>query len=314
MSLFEQRIDRRRFLAGSATVGMGLALPTVAVRQASAYALSTFGTGELHIVSDGHLSLPRSFSFPDSIDSAELEALLRRYDLDTTTLTPDCNLTLWHNDDRLVLFDVGSGPNFMSTTGQLLDNLAELDIDPADVTDVVFTHAHPDHLWGLLDDFDELICPNATYHMSSVEWDYWRADDTLDKTPEARKTFVVGAQNRFPSIEDRIQLFSPGQEILPGVEAIDTRGHTPGHTSFALHAGDSSMVVVGDALTNVAVSFEKPSWRSGADQDQDQGVATRLALLDRLAAEQSTIIGFHLPHPGMGQVARQGNAYRFVVE
>lgn len=314
MSLLKNEINRRGFLKQSAVIGVGIVAPMLSVRQASAYALSTFGTGELYVVSDGNLQLPRSFAFPDSVDGSELEALLSRYDLNNDSFTPDCNLTLWRTDDRLILFDVGAGPNFMSTAGQLLDSLAELEIDPADVTDVVFTHAHPDHLWGLLDDFDELICPNATYHMSAPEWDYWSAADTLDKTPESRKTFVVGAQNRFPFIEDRLQLFTSGQEILPGVEAIDTSGHTPGHTSFALHSGGSSAVVIGDALTNVAVSFEKPAWHSGSDQDQAQGASTRLKLLDRLVADQSTIIGFHLPHPGRGSVERNGDHFRFIAE
>lgn len=314
MTFFTKAINRRQFIRRSAAIGAALTSPIVGLRQANAYALSTFGDGELNIVSDGHLMLPRSFAFPDSIDKAELDALLSRYDLQGDTFTPDCNLTLWRKDDRLILFDVGAGPNFMSTTGRLLDSLAMIDVDPADVTDVVFTHAHPDHLWGLLDDFDELICPDANYHIAAVEWGYWRAPDTLDKTPEARKTFVVGAQNRFAILEDRINLFNPGDELVPGVEAIDTHGHTPGHTSFALHAEGSSAVVLGDALTNVAVSFEKPSWPSAADQDPAQGVATRVALLDRLASDESTLIGFHLPHPGMGRVVREAGAYRFVAD
>jgi len=91
------------------------------------------------------------------------------------------------------LFDAGGGTLFLPTLGNLIDALASVDIEPGDITDVVFTHAHPDHLWGLIDDFDELSFPEANYYMNTEEWDYWRADDTMGKTPEARQSFVVGA-------------------------------------------------------------------------------------------------------------------------
>jgi len=307
-------INRRRFLACGSALAMTTLSPWLLPKRVHASTIATEGNGTLSVVSDGYLSLPRSFLYPDSIDRSELDAVLTAHNLDTTTLTPDCNVTIWRTGERLILFDVGSGPNFMPTAGQLVENLFAIDIDPADVTDVVFTHAHPDHLWGLLDDFDELICPNATYHMSATEWDYWRADDTLDKTPDARKSFVVGAQNRFPLIEDVMQLFAPGEEILPGVEAVATHGHTPGHTSFNIHSGNDSIMLVGDALTNVAVSFAKPAWHTNSDQNPEQGAATRLKLLDRLSADQSILIGYHLPQSGIGRVAREKNAYRFVVD
>jgi len=304
--------DRRCFLRRSAAAGLGIAVPMLVARQVSAYKVPAFGTGELQIFSDGQLSLPRSFLFPDSIDNAELQLLLKSHNMDGDTLTPDCNVTLWRTEQRLILFDMGAGPNFMPSAGRLLDNLSAANIDPTDVTDVVFTHGHPDHFWGLLDDFDDLVCPNATYHMSEQEWDYWRAADTLQNTPDVRKSGVVGAQNRIPLIEDAMQFFVPGQEVLPGVEAIDTHGHTPGHISFALHAGNTSVVLLGDAITNVAVSFARPSWPSGADQDPQQGAVTRTKLLDRLSVDHSSVIGYHLPYPGLGRVERVDSKYRFV--
>ncbi|MBX2881439.1 MAG: MBL fold metallo-hydrolase [Granulosicoccus sp.] len=305
--------DRRRFLRTATAFGLGSCVPGLVASSVQAAALPVLESGELQIVSDGQLSLPRSFAFPDSADNEELTELLAAHGLEGDTLMPDCNVTLWRHADRLILFDVGAGPNFMPGTGQLLENLANLDIDPMEVTDVVFTHAHPDHLWGVLDDFDELICPNATYHMSAIEWDYWRAPGTLDKTPEARQSFVVGARNRMAVIEQVISLFDAGQEVVPGVEAIATYGHTPGHTSFSLNTSDGPVVLLGDVLTNVAVSFARPDWHTGADQNPEQAANTRLALLERLVAEQTAIVGFHLPHPGVGRVERDGKYYRFAV-
>ena len=302
-------MTRRRVLAA----GAGLAGAALVPGGVAARGDLDLGGPEVMILSDGNLVLPIGFAFPD-VPADELVTLLAESGQATDQLTPDCNITLVRNGDRLILFDVGAGPNFMPSAGRLAESLADAGIDPGEVSDVVFTHAHPDHLWGLVDDFDELVFYEAAYHINRVEWDYWRADDTLEQTPEARQSFVVGAQNRFAYLEDRISLFGFGDEVLPGIEAVDTSGHTPGHTSFVVHGGDRPAMVVGDAVTNAAVSFAHPQWPSGSDQDPDKGAATRAMLLDRLAADEMAMIGFHMPHPGFGRVARDGAAYRFAVD
>jgi len=311
-------IGRRSFLQRSiATVAWGSSSSLLCF-QPNLGATSTearvvpFGDGEVLSLTDGQLSLPVSFMLPDSIDENERTSFLESQGLGPDTFTPQCNVTLWRTADRLVLFDLGAGTQFMPGAGLLPESLAAVGIDAFDITDVVLTHAHPDHLWGALDDFDELAYPNATYHVHRGEREYWLADDTLTKTPDARKPFVVGAQNRLPLFDDMLSLFEWGDELLPGIEAIDTHGHTPGHTSFALHDGSNSLIVVGDALTNAAISFERPKWPSGSDQNPEQGVRTRLALLDRLSVDKSMILGYHLNAPGIGQVERLANAYRFV--
>ncbi len=270
-----------------------------------------FGGTELTVLTDGNLSIPSRLILPSSIDEAEKATFLKNNELDQEFFQPDCNITLWRNKDRLVLFDVGAGTNFMPSAGKLLEDLESLNIDPSDITDVVFTHGHPDHLWGLVDDFDELAFPEAAFFMHEQEWDYWRADSTFDALSDERKSFAVGAKNRFAYIEDQVNLFRYGDEVLPGVEAVDSHGHTPGHTSFALHAGSSSTLVLGDALTHPVLSFQMAHWPSGSDQDPDAGRTTRLALLDRLAGDKMQIVGYHLPHPGIGRVERTASAYRF---
>ena len=296
-----------------ALFGTASALPFLPGLASKAIADIKLGEKVITTVSDGHLMLPLDFSFPDAPHD-ELVALLQAAGHSTEMLEPDCNVTVLKDGDRVVLFDVGSGPNFMPSAGKILENIDAAGIAPEDVTDVVFTHAHPDHIWGLLDDFDEFVFPEASYFINQVEWDFWRADDTLDKMPEARKTFVVGAQNRLEALEDVIQFFNWGDEVLPGIEAVDTRGHTPGHTSFAIHDGSDSVMVIGDAATSSIVSFAHPEWPSGSDQDTGQGIATRTMLLDRLAQEQSRLVGFHLPEGGIGRVEKDGGAYRFVAE
>lgn len=304
----KEPFTRRKFLQSTIVAASGGVLLAGSLPGSSL----AVGSSELTVVSDGTLSLPLDFVLPSSIDASELQQFLETSQISREVLTPDCNVSLWRSNNRLVLFDVGAGSNFMPTAGKLSENLVAANIDPADITDVVFTHAHPDHLWGLVDDFDDLLFPNATYHMNELEWDYWRAEDTLMNTPDAQKGFVVGAQNRFSYIEEQISLFKMGAELLPGIEAVDTRGHTPGHTSFVVHDGGDSVFLLGDALTNVEISFRKPFWPSGTDQDRELGKQTRLKLLDRLATDKSAIVGYHLPQPGTGRVEREGDHYRFV--
>lgn len=302
-------VTRRNILQTGLAAGVATLLPA-GLKPAAAVDI---GDSVLSSVSDGNLVLPVSFSYPDA-PADDLVRLLQANGLPTDTLMPDCNVPVLKTSERLILFDVGSGQNFMPSAGRLLDNMADAGFDPAEVTDVVFTHCHPDHLWGLIDDFDEMIFANADYHMGRAEWDFWRDPATVDAMPEERKTFAVGAANRLVHLEDRIRLFEAGAEVLPGIEAVDTAGHTPGHMSFLLHGGSNPVFIGGDALTHFAVSFEQPGWPSGSDQDPVKGAETRLRLLDRLVADNAVLAGYHLPSPGEGRVERKGNAYRFVAE
>lgn len=299
---------RRELLKGGAALAATTAM-MAGPRAAFAQTIET-GSAELIVVSDGSLMLPMGFVFPDA-PQAELAKLLADNGMPADALRPDCNVTLVRTGDRLAIFDVGAGANFMPTAGKLADSLAAAGIDAGEVTDVVITHAHPDHLWGLTDDFDELVFPEAAYHIGQAEWDFWSSPDAITQVAEDRQTFVVGAQNRFAFIEDRINMLAAGAEVLPGIEAVATPGHTPGHMSFVVH-GSEPVMIVGDAITNSVLSFAHPEWKTASDQDQDQGVATRFALLDRLATDRMRAIGFHFPHPGAGHVDRAGEAFAYV--
>lgn len=307
-----RKLNRRSFALGLAATGLLTAAPLWA-RRVYAEEVMQAGAKKISTLSDGHLVLPLGFSFPD-VPEAEVRTLLSRYGIEGDATEPSLNLTLVDEGDRRILFDAGSGPHFMPSAGQLPDAMDAAGIDPTSITDVIFTHAHPDHLWGIVDDFEEVSFPEAAIHFPRAEWDFWSSERAIDTLEESRKPFAVGAQNRMALIEDRVQLFDAGAEVTPGIEAVDTSGHTPGHTSFLIHGdtGNGAIMVIGDALTNQAVSFEKPEWPTGSDQDTEKGIETRKQLLDRLASDNIAIIGYHLPGSGFGRVEKADTGYRFL--
>ena len=303
-------ITRRTFLQSTATTA---AVGLLAANTTKIWAQSSLAMGDkkIDVLSDGNLRLPVS-SLMNGVPKDEVDAFFNKHKLSLDALEPSCNLTLVRDGERTILFDVGSGPNFMPSAGKIADAMEAIELDPSEVTHVVFTHAHPDHLWGLLDDFDDPLFSEAEYMISKKEWDYWFDKETVNNIGEARQSFAAGAKRNLEAIEDSITRFDFEAEILPGIRAIDTSGHTPGHTSFEIRSGTESVVVVGDVLTNPFYSFEKPHWASGSDQDQDGGINARKSLLDQLAHEKMQMIGYHIPYPGIGRVERDGDNYKFV--
>ncbi|WP_377506903.1 MBL fold metallo-hydrolase [Octadecabacter sp. R77987] len=298
-------LTRRRFTTlAAAGIASGFAPLRASMAQTS------LGVFTLTSLSDGALTLPLSMTL-EHVPDDQRAAVTQHYGFGDT-LTPPCNVTLLQTDTRNILFDVGAGPEFMSSAGFLLDALDAAGLGPDDITDVVFTHAHPDHIWGLVDDFDDLLFANASYMMGQAEWDYWTDPDTVNTIDAGRTTFAVGAARRLARIADQVTFFGDGAEILPGVAARATFGHTPGHMAFEVRQGSEAIMILGDCIGNHHLAFDHPDWRSGSDQDADQGVATRVALLDQLAHEQMQILGFHLPDTGIGRVEKAGSAYRFV--
>jgi glyoxylase-like metal-dependent hydrolase (beta-lactamase superfamily II) len=301
---------RRGFLAGSAGLTASTALGLI---PSLAHAQLAVGDIQLDVVSDGSLTLPGSFIF-DPMPKDELGQILEKYGQSQEVLTPPCNVTLMRHGDRTVLFDVGSGPNFSPNSGILLESLDALGVAPEDITDIIFTHAHPDHLWGLLDDFDDPLFTEAAYMIGKSEWDYWMNPSTVGEIGEARASFAIGAVRRLEMIEDNISFFKDGDEIMPGVAARATLGHTPGHMALEVRDKSESVMILGDCIGNDHVAFARPGWNSGSDQDPELAAKTRVMLMEQLVHEKMRVIGYHLTGNGVGYVDNTNDGYVFVPE
>lgn len=300
------QLTRRTLLATSAATLAASALPAFAAAPHS----FKHGAFEVTVVSDGHLVLPTTMLAPTA-PPAERAALLQAAGQTAEQYQSPTNITLVRSGTDLILIDMGSGDRFMPTAGKLWDNLKSAGIDKAKITKVIFTHGHPDHLWGAIDELDDLVLPDATFYVGAAEWDFWQGDDAARGLPAERAGFVTGARRNYAAIKSKVKMFKPGDDIVTGLRTVATPGHTQGHVALEL-AGGEGLIVGGDVLTHPLISFAHPEWRPTADHVPEVAAETRKRLLDRMAADRSKLIGFHLPYPGVGAVERKDGAYRFV--
>ena len=302
------RINRRQVLAGTGALAASALLP----RPALASPAYSFTHGDFHItvLSDGFITLPGEILVPKA--SAEERAeILSRIDAPNGVVRAKANIPLLRKGDDLILVDIGSGRKYQPTDGLLAADLQGAGIDPSAITKVVFTHAHPDHMWATLREEGGLRYPNATFYVSASEWDFWMDPDYLTTMPDALHDFVKGAQRDLNAVKERVVMLKAGDDVISGMRVLDTAGHTPGHISLEL-AGAEGLLITADVANNQIVSFEHPDWTFGYDTLPDLAIQNRQKLLDRAATDKVKLLGYHWEYPGIGFAERNGSAFRFV--
>lgn len=296
-------ITRRRFVTSSLAAAGTLGFTQHLVAQMA------LPSGRLITVSDGHLLLPEQAVIGGLPDGAA--ELVEAAGFTVDGLENPCNLALWQREEKIVLFDAGAGGGFMPTAGKIIAGLETVGLTPDAITHVVFTHGHPDHLWGVLDDFDEPLFANAGYFMGAAEHAFWSDPATMGKVDETQQSMVAGAARRLEVLGDAVKLIEEGDEVLPGLHAVSLPGHTPGHMGYRIKDGEASVLIAGDAIGNGHLALARPEWSNPFDHDDALGQETRMALLEELAGSGEVFVGFHLPEGGMGTVAAIQRGYRF---
>lgn len=303
-------LNRRRFLAGSAALAAAPLMPWQALAKAVGPLTFTQGDAQVTVVSDGSLALPINVMAPEA-SPEQLAEIAKRLNWPANSAIASANVPVIKIGNDIIVVDNGSGPNFQQTAGKLGENLTDAGIDPASVTKVVFSHAHPDHIWGTSTKEGALLFPNAAYYVGETEWNFWTAPDLITKMPAEMGDFVKGAQRDLGAVKERVTMVKGGQDIVTGLSVIDTPGHTPGHLSLQL-AGGEGLIITVDAMINQIVSFEHPDWTFGFDADPAQAIQSRKALVDRAATDKVKLLGYHWQYPGVGFAERKDSAYRYV--
>jgi glyoxylase-like metal-dependent hydrolase (beta-lactamase superfamily II) len=310
-------LSRRSLIAAAAAIPAAGALPRFTAAQTAqpmnrAPFFYNFKLGDLQgaVASDGTVGPGKAVDLYSQAPKEEVQQLIAEAYADEQ-LVFEQNVLVLKAGDRLVLFDTGVGPAkaFGPNTGQLLQNLAAAGIDPKAINAVVLTHAHPDHCWQLVGEAGSPNFPNAQIFMTEADFAFWTDEAKLNN--DAIKGMIEGTRKVLLPIKERITFIQDGKEVVPGIQAMATPGHTVGHTSYVLTAGNQSLLLIGDVVHHSIFSTERPKFPFGFDTDPNLGIETRLKTLDMLASTRMPVLSFHFPWPGLGHIGRSGDAFRF---
>ena len=220
------------------------------------------------------------------------------------------NTFLIHSKGRIAIVDTGSGNYLQPTAGFVQRNLALAGIDPKSIDTVLLTHMHPDHSAGLTDMSNgQLLFPNAELVMHENELAHWFDDGAMAKVDErsAQLYFLAGREQVAP-YKNRTRLFREG-EVFPGVTAIPSLGHTPGHTAYLIASGNDQLMIWGDTVHVPEVQTAFPEAGMAFDTDLAVAAAARKRMFERVSADGILIAGMHLHFPAFSRLARRGEAY-----
>lgn len=254
------------------------------------------GSLDAAVLRDGDIRVPNDGkTLAVGIPKPEVDAVLTQAGEPTDTVHLGVQALLVRSGDRVLLFDTGAGDADFADAGRLPASLRAAGVEPAQVTDIFISHAHPDHVGGLTDGAGQALFANATVHLSAPEW------QAVQAAP-ANAALVA-------AISPRVDAFAPGAEIVPGVTAIPVEGHTPGHSAYEIVDGDARLLYIGDAAHHFAVSVQRPQWTIAFDGDAPVAEASREALLARAADSAVTIASPHFPYPGLGRIVRREGSF-----
>lgn len=272
--------------------------------------------GEIDVVTlrEGHRTFPlKEAEFIHNASMAEINAALAEAGMPPDQMTIVFNPIAVRTGGEWYLFDTGNGPQPAgSTAGLLMASLAAAGIAPETIPHVVISHFHGDHINGLLA-AGVAAFPNADILVPEREWTFWNDEgERARAAPGRMQELFANVARVFEKLRDRVRTYRGGEEIAPGITAVDTPGHSIGHTSFLVESGGERLYIQSDVTNHPALFARNPGWQARFDQFPDEAVATRKKVYEMLLAEKLLVQGFHFPFPSRGFIQRAGDGYRVV--
>ncbi|EZP39298.1 MBL fold metallo-hydrolase [Janthinobacterium lividum] len=267
--------------------------------------------GEFSItaISDGYLSA--SLDLLSNIDVMHASKLQQDAGVnDPSSIHINCYLV--RGRGRTILIDAGAG-GFKHWGGKLKVNLALAGVQASDIDTILLTHAHPDHVGGLLDASGEAAFPDAQLVVHQHEVAFWEDDGNLSRASDRARGNFLFARKVFEKYREKLRLFT-GNEVLPGISAMPLPGHTAGHSGYRIESGGRSLLIWGDIVHFPQIQIARPDVSIAFDQDPLLSAETRSTLLDVVSADNILIAGMHLGELGFARIRRKGNLYRIVYE
>ena len=301
--------------AGAAAMTFGGATPALAaspMQGAAGPDVVRFKLGDFEVTTilDGAIQLDGPHPiFGQNVDAADVQKLAEENFLPPSRMEIGFTQTVVNTGSEVILFDAGNGAGRRPNAGHMRKRLADAGIAPEAVDVVALTHFHPDHIGGLMEDGSPAF-PNARYVIPETEYNFWSPPEMA----EGEKTARVGklVQSNVVPMAEKAAFIKPGGSVAAGVEALDSSGHTPGHTSYHIESGGKRLVVLGDVCNHYVVSMQRPDWHVRFDMDKEKAVAARKNMLGMIAADKIAMVGYHMPFPAVGFVEPLGEGFRWV--
>lgn len=293
-------------LSGSARA----AAPQVG-KQAPGFFRWKVGEFEVTALHDGVVRGPLDPGRTPNAPLDEVKKLLAANFMSTEQATNHFTTLVVNTGSKLILIDAGFNNNGAPTTGQMAVNMAAAGIDPKQIDTVLISHFHPDHINGLRSKEGALVYANAEIVIPQADWDHYMDEAKMNAVPEAARGGFLASRRVFTPIAKDVRRHEAGKESVPGITAIATPGHTPGHLSFVVSSGTSTLLVVSDAANDPRIFARNPDWHFAPDLDKPLAVASRRKLLDMAATDRMQLSFYHAAFPATGYVAKDGAGFNW---
>jgi glyoxylase-like metal-dependent hydrolase (beta-lactamase superfamily II) len=316
-------LSRRGLLSSAAAAALAAALPAqgfaaapAAGKQAAGFYRYKVGDIEVTVVTDGANRLPITDAFVVNVKKEEVNAALVAAFMEPGVFVGPYNPIVLNTGGKLALVDTGTSEaayvSSKGATGQLMTNLAAAGIEAGAIDTVILSHYHGDHINGLLKADKSLAFPNAEILVPANEHQFYMDDGNMSRATKGRVEDVFKNVRRVISGEvlKRLRTCEWDKDVIPGVLAVGTPGHTPGHTSHVVSSGSSKVYVQADVTHAPFLFARNPGWHAYYDQDPVMAEATRRKVYDMLSAEKMLVQGFHYPFPSVAHIEKTATGYR----